>query len=94
MKMVHVPELDDVVLELKALRKDVLEVCLGTTVEERTPTRVGVRQRDNVVVHERICDTLRDDVTLVTIKCKRRCIARLDPGDAGHIQLLTHDAPF
>ena len=89
-EVVDVPELDDVVFEVQALRQDVVQILLVATIEERRPTGVGVRQRNDVVVDERVGDTLGDDVALVTIECKRRCIARVDPWNAGHVELLTH----
>ena len=91
-EVVHVPELDDVVLELEALREDRLQVGLVGPVEERRPPRVGVRQRDDVVVVERVGDRLGDDVPGVAIERQRRRVARLDPWGAPDRQLSHPDA--
>src|SRR5581483_11151401 len=48
---------------------------------------VDVRQRDDVVVVERVRHRLRDDVPLVAVERQRRRVAGVHPWNAGHGQL-------
>jgi hypothetical protein len=89
-KVVDVPELHDVVLDVEALRKHVLQVGLRRTVEERAPARVRVRERHDVVVDERVGDTLADDVALVAVERQRRRVARVDPRGRRNVNDLSH----
>jgi hypothetical protein len=86
-QVVHVPELDNVVLELKALGEDPPQRSLVHPVEERRPPGVGVGQRHDVVVDQRVRNALGNDVALVAVQGQRRRVAGVDPGNAGDVQL-------
>src|SRR5207342_3818986 len=92
-KVVDVPELDHVVLEVEALRQDAPKGGLVAAVEEGRPPRVGVGQWDDVVVDEWVRDALRDDVALVPVKGKRRRVTGVDPRNARDVQLRHLLAP-
>ena len=88
--VIDVPVLDDVVLEVEAVRQHSTKTLLVHAVEKCRPTRVGVGQRQRVDVPNRVNEAVNERGLLVTIDGRRRDLTGFITGDVGHSELLSH----